>query len=371
MDDIFISYASEDRPRVEPLVKALEAQGWSVFWDRTIPVGKTWRQVIGAALENARSVIVAWSRESIKSEWVQEEADRGRIRNILIPILIDDVIPPLGFGAIQAADLKNWDPAQSSPDFEKFIYDLSVILDTSPLKVRKTDQKRTEEELKSRQDETEAKRKVVQDKRRKKPEDKLIFIVSARKLWLPILLTAIGWAIALPIGDAISWVIGRSISGAIGGVTGVTIGGAIGGLFTVRALRQIVPNLKRNQRVLIAIGWAIALTIAWAITFAIDKATEWFISWVMFRAIGWTIGGAIGGLFTVRALRQIVPGLKLNQRILIAIGWAIALAIAWAIAFVIGESTVWVIGTAIGGVIFGVIGGGVMFQLLAQAKHSD
>jgi len=136
MADIFISYAREDRSRIEPLAKSLEKLGWSVFWDRTIPAGKTWRQVIGEALRNARSVIVAWSQKSIESEWVQEEADRGLKRNVLIPILIDDVDPPLGFGIIQAADLVKWDPAQSSPEFEKLIADISIILGPPPKGVK-------------------------------------------------------------------------------------------------------------------------------------------------------------------------------------------------------------------------------------------
>jgi hypothetical protein len=164
MTDIFISYASEDRSRIEPLAKALEDQGWTVFWDRTIPAGKTWRQVIGEALETARSVIVAWSETSVESSWVQEEADRGRERNILIPILIDNVKPPLGFGAIQAADLVSWEPTQSSPEFEKLISDLSANLGPSPLKVRETEQKRAEEELRLQQDEEEERRKKQQRK---------------------------------------------------------------------------------------------------------------------------------------------------------------------------------------------------------------
>ncbi len=47
MNDIFLSYASEDRERLRPLIAALGAEGWSVFWDRTIPTGKSWRQFIG------------------------------------------------------------------------------------------------------------------------------------------------------------------------------------------------------------------------------------------------------------------------------------------------------------------------------------
>ena len=70
MGDIFISYASEDRPRAQTLAEALAGQGWSTFWDRTIPTGKTWREVIGAALEEARCVVVLWSDESADSRWV-------------------------------------------------------------------------------------------------------------------------------------------------------------------------------------------------------------------------------------------------------------------------------------------------------------
>jgi len=178
MTDIFISYAREDRPRIEPLAKSLEGLGWSVFWDRTIPAGKTWRQVIGDALKNARSVIVAWSQESIKSEWVIEEADRGRIRSILIPILIDDVNPPLGFGTIQAADLTIWDPAQSSSEFDKFIADISIILGPPPKHVKDAERKaererkrQQEEEKRKAEKEIETRRKADEERKRKEAEE--------------------------------------------------------------------------------------------------------------------------------------------------------------------------------------------------------
>ena len=44
--DIFISYASEDRSRVKLLAEALSRQGCSVWWDRTIPAGKSFVEVI-------------------------------------------------------------------------------------------------------------------------------------------------------------------------------------------------------------------------------------------------------------------------------------------------------------------------------------
>jgi formylglycine-generating enzyme required for sulfatase activity len=108
MADIFISYAREDLERVRPIVKLIEGAGWSVFWDRTIPAGNTWRQYIGKALDEAKCVVVVWSKSSVESDWVIEEADDGRKRRILIPITIEDVILPLGFRSIQHEDLRDW-----------------------------------------------------------------------------------------------------------------------------------------------------------------------------------------------------------------------------------------------------------------------
>ena len=101
MSDVFLSYAAEDRDRLEPIARALESQGWSVFWDLAIPSGRTWRAVISVALENARCIVVAWSSHSVNSTWVQEEADEGERRGILVPIFIQDVTPPLGFRSVQ------------------------------------------------------------------------------------------------------------------------------------------------------------------------------------------------------------------------------------------------------------------------------
>jgi hypothetical protein len=136
VSDIFVSYASEDRERVMPLIHALEKTGWAVFWDRTIPISKTWQEVIGAEIETCRSMIVVWSQVSIHKEWVYEEAGEGKRRRILFPVLIDNVIPPLGFRSIQAADLTGWNGVIRNPAFDRLISDLSSLLGGLP-KARK------------------------------------------------------------------------------------------------------------------------------------------------------------------------------------------------------------------------------------------
>jgi hypothetical protein len=78
MEDIFLSYAREDREVAAQITAQLESLGWSVWWDREIPAGKTWRQLIEDALKNMRCLVVLWSNASIQSDWVREEADEGR-----------------------------------------------------------------------------------------------------------------------------------------------------------------------------------------------------------------------------------------------------------------------------------------------------
>jgi len=108
MSDIFLSYASADRDRAQRIAAVLEAQGWSVWWDRTIPPGSTFDEVIEQALDAARCVVVLWSKTSAASDWVKTEAAEAARRKILVPALIDEVKIPLEFRRVQAANLSAW-----------------------------------------------------------------------------------------------------------------------------------------------------------------------------------------------------------------------------------------------------------------------
>lgn len=122
MPHIFLSYASEDRERVRLLVRALEAEGFSVWWDRTIPPGTTWADIIEAELERADRVAVVWTRASVASKWVKTEASEGLERGILVPVLLDDVPPaqlPLAFKHLQAASLVHWAGEPDHPEFRQ------------------------------------------------------------------------------------------------------------------------------------------------------------------------------------------------------------------------------------------------------------
>ena len=107
MIDIFLSYAHKDRERIQPLIRILEVQGWKVWWDTNIEAGELFDKEIEAAVESARCIMVVWSKHSIGSQWVRSEAHEGLDRNILVPVLIDDVRPPLPFRQIQATKLFN------------------------------------------------------------------------------------------------------------------------------------------------------------------------------------------------------------------------------------------------------------------------
>jgi hypothetical protein len=110
MGDIFISYAREDQEKAQALADVIERQGWTVWWDRRIPPGKTYEQVIDDALKAAKCIVVLWSDNSIKSRWVRAESEVGNQKDILVPILVGDVQEiPLGVRLIQAANLTSWE----------------------------------------------------------------------------------------------------------------------------------------------------------------------------------------------------------------------------------------------------------------------
>ena len=130
MSDIFISYASDDKSRVEPLAEALEAQGWSVWWDRAIPAGREFEDVIEEAIDAARCIVVVWSDKSVSSRWVRTEADEGANRQILVPVLFDNVKIPLAFRRIQAANLIGWQRTLPHLGFDRLVKDISGLIGT-------------------------------------------------------------------------------------------------------------------------------------------------------------------------------------------------------------------------------------------------
>jgi len=119
--DVFISYSREDRPKVEKIAQALTQRGLRVWWDPEIKTGAGFRQEIADALGSTRSVIVMWSRYSVASRFVADEADEGAARDILFPALIDNVDIPLGFRQIQTADLTHWRGNLNDNAFKAFI----------------------------------------------------------------------------------------------------------------------------------------------------------------------------------------------------------------------------------------------------------
>ncbi len=115
MADVFISYSHDNREAARILAETITARGYDVWWDRELVAGDDYTDVIEEALDTAKAVIVIWSEKSRKSYWVRDEAAVGRDRNRLLPVMIDDNQPPLGFRQIHTVNLKGWDGRSDGP----------------------------------------------------------------------------------------------------------------------------------------------------------------------------------------------------------------------------------------------------------------
>jgi hypothetical protein len=125
MADIFVSYAHEDREWVSLFTERLrQVGGWDIWWDRTLLPGEAFDEVIQKALSEARRTIVVWSVHSVESRWVRAEAGDAAHRDVLIPVRIDDVVPPLQFRTFETANLSAW---HGEPDHHDFLEIVAVL----------------------------------------------------------------------------------------------------------------------------------------------------------------------------------------------------------------------------------------------------
>lgn len=102
---VFLSYSRADQKSARLIVRALEDAGYHVWWDGLLEGGERFSRTTAAALDDARAVVVLWSKTSVASHWVHDEATRGRDTGRLVPLSLDGSLPPLGFGQFQSIDL--------------------------------------------------------------------------------------------------------------------------------------------------------------------------------------------------------------------------------------------------------------------------
>jgi adenylate cyclase len=130
MADVFVSYARPDEPQAKRVAEALRAHGYQVWRDDEIPAHRPYAEVIEERLKNAGAVVVLWSAEAAKSQWVRAEADAARAAGTLVQATLDGSIPPMPFNQIQCADLKSWDGNPDAPGWRKLSASVAALAGT-------------------------------------------------------------------------------------------------------------------------------------------------------------------------------------------------------------------------------------------------
>jgi hypothetical protein len=128
MADIFISYSSDDKTIVKRLASLLERKGWSVWWDRNIPVGDIYDNVIEKELHEASCVLVIWTAKSVSSEWVKNEAHEAAQKGVLVPVTLERVLVPLAFKRVESAMLIGWEGEEEHPELEILYSSIDAIM---------------------------------------------------------------------------------------------------------------------------------------------------------------------------------------------------------------------------------------------------
>ena len=114
MPDIFISYARSTEAQAKQIAEALRGLGYGVWRDDELPAHRAFTEVIEERLQAAKAVVVMWSSEAVKSQWVQSEANRAREDGKLVQLNLDGARLPMPFDRIQCADMSGWSRTSAS-----------------------------------------------------------------------------------------------------------------------------------------------------------------------------------------------------------------------------------------------------------------
>jgi hypothetical protein len=108
--DVFLSYGHARREETASLAQVLEAAGFTTWWDSGLLPGDRFRDEIDEHLNGCRVVIIIWTPESIRSDWVLAEADHAwqlkKLLNVHVPG-IDPVQIPKPFNQNHSVEIAN------------------------------------------------------------------------------------------------------------------------------------------------------------------------------------------------------------------------------------------------------------------------
>ena len=139
MSHVFISYARADEDLATEIADLLREAGFEVWRDDELPAHRSYAEVIEERLTGASAVVVLWSAEAAKSQWVRAEADKARSALSLVQVTLDGTIPPLPFNQIQCADLKGWDGQRTAPGWRKLLASVAELAgETTPQEARRS-----------------------------------------------------------------------------------------------------------------------------------------------------------------------------------------------------------------------------------------
>ncbi len=139
MSDVFVSYARSTEKQGQAVAEALRALGYSVWIDDQLPAHRNYSLVIEEELDRAKAVLVVWSAEATRSDWVMDEAERAREQRKLVQVSLDKARLPMPFGRIQCVDLSGWTGDLDAPGWRKVTASIAELMGVSaPLPSRST-----------------------------------------------------------------------------------------------------------------------------------------------------------------------------------------------------------------------------------------
>ena len=72
-------------------------------------------------------MIALWSKSSVASAWVRNEARVGSRRSVLVPLHLDGASIPFEFDHLQSADLSDWVPGITHAEFDKVLNEVEAV----------------------------------------------------------------------------------------------------------------------------------------------------------------------------------------------------------------------------------------------------